>query len=150
LSGAPFGYQSLTNFGHREQRPHNVKIVSLNRAQEPEEIFDPHFCNQRIFMAKLIGRIEAAHPTMIVVDKFFSLKACEEDGPNNELRSSVLASPVPIVLGVQTLTKRDLERDVQLTDTEKNVFGDTCLVLAPKLDFDEKPSSRVTYGLTRL
>src|SRR5712691_11673785 len=66
LSAAPFGYQRLTTSSHRTARPHSVKIVSLAKQQEPDEIFPPHFCAQRLFMAKLLERIESAHPAVIV------------------------------------------------------------------------------------
>lgn len=151
LSAAPFGYQRLTTSSHRSPRPHSVKIVSLAKQQEPDEIFPPHFCRQRLFMAKLLKRIETAHPAVIVIDKYFSSAACGENEPNEQLRNSVVASPVPIIVGLQTLTKRDLERETHLTEAEKKAFGDTCLVLAPAFKFDDADlPSRVKYGLTRL
>ena len=151
LSAAPFGYQRLTSSSHRSPRPHSVKIVSLAKQQEPDDIFPPHFCKQRLFMARLLERIEGAHPAAIVIDKYFSPTACDEDEPNKRLRNSVAASPVPIIIGLQTLTKRDLERDKTLTEAEKKAFGDACLVLAPTFKFDDADQhSRVKYGLTRM
>jgi CHASE2 domain-containing protein len=151
LSAAPFGYQRLTTSSHRSPRPHSVKIVSLAKQQEPDEIFPPHLCRQRIFMAKLLQRIENAHPALIVIDKYFSATACGESEPNEQLRNSVVASPVPIIVGLQTRTKRDLERDVHLTEAQKKAFGDTCLVLVPAFKFDNADlPSTVKYGLTRL
>src|SRR5258708_8921563 len=151
LSAAPFGYQRLTASSHRTARSHSVKIVSLAKQQEPNEIFPPHFCAQRLFIGKLVERIESAHPAVIVIDKYFSPTACRENGPNEHLRNSVVTSQVPIIIGLQTLTKRDLERDGHLTEAEKKAFGNTCLALANafKLDDPNLPS-RTKYGITRL
>ena len=151
LSEAPFGYQRVTTSSHRPPRAHSVKIISLAKGQEPDDIFAPHLCRQRVFISKLLERVESFHPAVIVIDKYFSLEGCEEKEPNERLRNSVATSPVPIIIGLQTLTGRQIERDERFTAAEKKAIGATCLMLAPYFKFDDRSfRSTVKYGLTRL
>jgi hypothetical protein len=151
VSAAPFGYQRLMTSSRRTPRPHSVKIISITKQQEPDDILPPHFCRQRLFIAKLLERVESSHPAVIVIDKYFSVTACEENKPNERLRDAIAGSPVPIIIGLQTLTKEDIEKDEQLTEAEKKAFGDTCLVLAPSFKFGDRGLPAIAkYGLTRL
>lgn len=151
LSEAPFGYQRLTTSSRRPPRAHSVKIISLAKGQEPDDIFAPHLCRQRVFVSKLLERVESFRPAVIVIDKYFSSEGCEEKEPNERLRNSVATSPVPIIIGLQTLTGREIERDERFTAAEKNAIGATCLMLAPYFKFDDRGfRSTVKYGLIRL
>jgi hypothetical protein len=151
ISEATFGYQRLTTSSRRPPRAHSVKIISLAKGQEPDDIFAPHLCRQRVFISKLLERVESFHPAVIVIDKYFSLEGCEEKEPNERLRNSVATSPVPIIIGLQTLTGREIERDERFTAAEKKAIGATCLMLAPHFKFDDHGvPSTFKYGLTRL
>jgi len=98
-----FWYQALVQAGGRKPRDHFVRLVTLVRNREPEEIFQD-ICSQRLFMAKLILKLKISQSAVIVIDKFFPVHSCPD--PMNEgnrlLGQALQDSDVPIVLGLRT------------------------------------------------
>ena len=72
-----------------------VRLVTFERGSEPSNIFgDENLCRQRLFLARLIQRLEQLGAKSIVVDKYFDPHTCESwpSGPQNgtdELRKVV-------------------------------------------------------------
>src|SRR6266478_8507546 len=56
-----FWYQTVVKAGNRKPRARYVRLVTFVPTREPSEIFD-NMCRQRLFMGKLLRRIEESHP----------------------------------------------------------------------------------------
>lgn len=143
---AAFWYQTTVKAGNRRPRAHYVRLVTLVKGREPDEIFQ-NMCRQRVFMAKLLTRIEEARPALIVVDKFYSLHSCEsaDDPGNKEFLQALRSSEVPVVLGLKSSDSEELEAQ-QLSDEERKALRGADLVLEPTFPFS---AENVRYGLIR-
>jgi hypothetical protein len=144
-----FWYQTVVTAGERKPRDHFVRIVTLVRHREPDEIFYD-YCKQRLLMAKLISNIQQARPAVIVVDKFFSAHSCPDpmSEGNQSFRQVLKTSSVPIVMGLQTSDPEELEAQGSLETTETMALKRANLVLEPAFKFDA--GDQVLFGLTRL
>lgn len=145
-----FWYQSLVKAGNRTPRNKFVRIVELREHQGPDELFD-NICKQRLLMARLIQKLQAAAPRVIVIDKYFSLGSCpnRDDQGNRELAQAISNTNVPIVLGVHTLKAHDLELQSPLSPVEKKGLEEAQLVEVPALQFADA-NRLIEYGLIRL
>jgi CHASE2 domain-containing sensor protein len=145
---SPFWYQTTVKAGNRRPRDHYVRLVTLVRSREPNEIFD-NICKQRLFMGKLLEKIEASGPAVIVIDKFFSPHSCPnpDDDGNKKLLESLRNTQIPIVLGLKTSDPDDLAAQTPLSDTETKALEKANLVLEPTLRFSA--GGNVKYGLIR-
>jgi CHASE2 domain-containing sensor protein len=143
-----FWYQTVVKAGSRKPRDHYVRLVTLVRTREPDEIFDD-MCKQRLFMAKLLAKIESARPAVIVIDKFYSPYSCRdpENEGNKRLLGSLRGSDVPIIIGLRTSDSNELDVQTPLSSSEKDAMRKASLVLEPSLRFNA--GANVMYGLIR-
>jgi len=145
-----FWYQPLVKAGNRTPRNHFVRIVTLSDQREPGELF-ANVCRQRVFMARLLEKLQRAGPSVIVIDKYFSPDSCPNtDDPGNlMLRQAISSSTIPIVLGVHTMDAEQLRIRGSLSPSEEKNLQVASLVVTPGLQLANS-SGLVTYGLIRL
>jgi len=132
LQAAAFPYRVISNF-YSPPGELQVRLVTLEQGSEPSDIFgDERLCRQRVFVARLIQRLEQLGAKSIVVDKYFNPHTCESlpKGPQNgtdELLEVVSRTSVPITLGLHTTDVGGLagrSREIK-----------TCLILADSIQF---------------
>jgi len=145
-----FCYQPLLKAGNRTPRNRFVRIATLSDQREPEELF-ANICRQRVFMARLIQKLQAASPSLIVIDKYFSPDSCPnpDDLGNRMLNEAISTTHIPIVLGIHTLDKEQLKIRAPLSRLEEDHLRTAGLVVSPALQFANS-SGLVNYGLIRL
>ena len=150
LLSSAFWYQPLVRAGNRGPRNRFLRIVTLSDQREPNELF-ANICRQRVFMARLIKKLQAGGPSVIVVDKYFSPDSCPDshDPGNQMLAQAISSTNIPIVLGVHTLDADQLRLRGPLSQPEENSLKVAPLVTSPGLKFDH-PSGLISYGLIRL
>ena len=143
-----FWYQLVVKAGSRKPRDHYVRLVTLVKSREPDDVFDD-MCRQRLFMSMLLNKIEASKAAVIVIDKFYSPHSCSDpdNQGNRNFVESLSNSPMPIILGLRTSDHDELGAQGPLNDVEKKAFLPGTLVLEPTLRFPA--ASNVKYGLIR-
>jgi len=143
-----FWYQFVVKAGRRKPRDRYVRLVTLVQSREPREIFD-NMCRQRLFMGKLLRKIEQSEPAVIVIDKFFSPSSCPnlDDEGNQEFLQSLRDTRIPIIVGLRTSDPEQLAIQSELTGSEKKALQKANLVLEPVLQFGA--GGNVKYGLIR-
>lgn len=114
--------------------PLQVKIVTLEKGFEPSIIFgkEDALCRQRIFLARLIERLQKLGAKSIVIDKYFGQDTCTKlpAGPQNgtdQLKKAMANTSIPITLAIHTTDVGGLagkSREIK-----------TCLVLAQTMQF---------------
>jgi CHASE2 domain-containing sensor protein len=145
-----FWYQPLLKAGNRTPRNRFVRIATLGDQREPGELF-ANICKQRIFMSRLIQKLQSAGPSVIVIDKYFSPDSCPDpsDPGNRMLRDVISTSQIPIVLGIHTLDREHLKLRPPISKLEEDHLKVAGLVVSPLLRFTN-PLGLVSYGLIRL
>jgi CHASE2 domain-containing sensor protein len=145
-----FWYQPLLKAGNRTPRNRFVRIATLSDQREPGELF-ANICRQRVFMARLIQKLQTAGPSLIVIDKYFSPDSCPDpaDPGNQMLGQAISTSNIPIVLGIHTLDSEQLKLRGPLSQSDEAGLKTAGLVVSPSLQFTN-PSGLVSYGLVRL
>lgn len=107
LQLAPFPYRLFSD-AYSTPGELQVRLVTFERGSEPGNIFgDENLCRQRVFLARLIQRLQQLGAKSIVVDKYFDPHTCDHlpTGPQNgtdELRRVVSTTSIPITLGLHT------------------------------------------------
>jgi CHASE2 domain-containing sensor protein len=104
-------YSILTKFTYRKPSNRKVVLVTLTEGKEPDEIFaEP--CTQRLFMARLISRLNEVNAAVIALDKFYGRSACDVGGNETKaLIAAVANSRAPITRGLPTTLFRAQDRD---------------------------------------
>ena len=140
-------YTYLTTFDRRKPENLSTSVVILRDDSEPKEVMSA-FCVHREFVRKLVEEIQAHDPAGIVVDNYISADPCPID---HDFDVTLLNATVPIVLGLHTLKKDEIERLLRrpLAPAELESFSRACQAL---FDNRELPhgTSRVRRGLLRL
>jgi CHASE2 domain-containing sensor protein len=128
---AAFWYQLLLRAGPHAPRSKHVDVVVMQERALPDgALSNP--CNQRLLLARLLERLNAAGAGLIVLDRYFTSGGCpESDGANASLIAAVAGSRAPIVVGLHTVEREGGE-----------------LVL-PR-HFELGPAPHVTSGLIRI
>jgi hypothetical protein len=109
---APIGYQHVTELGFRQPMPHLVQIVALR--QDESSVWSQNICERRLFLSKLLEKIEHQRPSLIVVDMFFPEGAClAGDSGTDALQKTITTSDVPIVVGLGTYTPWEYTQPVR-------------------------------------
>jgi CHASE2 domain-containing sensor protein len=140
-----FWYQALAGAGDHSTRAHFVRIVSLSDGTEPHELF-VNACTQRIFLARLIRRLDEAKPAVVVLDKFFKPDSCPaQDEGTRLLKEAIAESKTPIVVAQSTSLERRVEKST-LGSLEALFTDDNELIRDPKLQLPE----RVNYGVIQI
>ncbi len=104
---APGVAQTIFNFSGFYQRvvaaprdpiPRHTAVVEIDPEKEPEVASLHTICEQRAMMARLLCGVASAQPQVIVVDKFFLPRDCEQD---SQLRAAVreISEHTPVVVG---------------------------------------------------
>ncbi len=145
-----FWYQPLLKAGNRTPRNRFVRIATLSDQREPGELF-ANICKQRVFMARLIQKLQSAGPSLIVIDKYFSPNSCPDsnDPGNRMLDEAISTTQIPIVLGIHTLDAEQLKLRAPVSKLEEDHLKRAGLVLTSTLQFPNS-SGLVSYGLIRL
>jgi hypothetical protein len=129
---AAFPYKLISN-AYSAPGELRVRLVTFERGSEPRNIFgDENLCRQRLFLARLIERLEQLGAKSIVVDKYFDPHTCDNlpNGLANgteELLRVVRTTSVPITLGLHTTDVGGLagkSREIK-----------TCMILAGAMQF---------------
>jgi len=153
--GAPIRYQDVTHLGFRHPMPHLVQIVRLGK-DKPLDLSE--LCQRRLFLAKLLEKIEAAHPALIVLDIFFGEETCPPGDPGTlALQKAIATSSIPVVVALYTFTPSEYEDS--LHNPNKNSRGSLVsqsefqnadaarLVLRPNLKFDTSNRANIPGNL---
>jgi hypothetical protein len=142
--GAPFGYQWFTQAGYRNPSPHLVQLVTLAEGREPKELFDDRGrCRRRLFLTKLIGRIEKQSPSLIVVDYSFPLSGCAED---EQLRSIIANSPVPMIVGLAPETLEQYQNFSGIGSRQSADSNRACLVQTESMELGSTDHRSLVKG----
>jgi CHASE2 domain len=142
LQFTAFPYKLISN-AYSKPGELKVRIVTFERGSEPSTIFgnEASLCRQRIFLAKLIQRLQQLSAKSIVIDKYFNPTMCDSwpPGPQNgtdELKDVISKTSIPITLGLHT-------NDVGgLAGKSRQIK--TCLILADAMRFGSRSCSKKT------
>ena len=95
-------YSIVSKFTFHKPSNRKVVLVTLSEGKEPDEIFaEP--CTQRLFMARLISRLNQVNVAVIALDKFYGRSACDVRGDETkELVGAIANSRAPITRGLPT------------------------------------------------
>ena len=132
LSGV---YQRAVTVGWRKPEPRFTVIVELNVDNDPRlrAVSVNAVCDQRAFLAELIGRLTAAGPAVIVLDKYFGRDICERHPAGTEaLRRAVAnarAAGIPVVVGLNAVQGPGGEHPGGGIRIEPSLFGETSSVV---------------------
>lgn len=105
-----FWYRHFGPAGPRPTRIDEFKIVSIDRDVEPASTLGVNRCTHRAFMAKLLAKVAAQDPRLIVVDKWYGIVppgGCPvgKDGKDGttELQDAIrnISAKVPLVIAVE-------------------------------------------------
>jgi CHASE2 domain-containing sensor protein len=140
-------YTYLTTLDWRKPQNRFTTVITIRENREPQELFD-NFCAHREFLALMIKEIVSQDPAGIVVDNYFSNEPCPVDRQLTQILSN---SKVPVIVGLHTLNKQELEHWLKrrLTPKELESFGRACLVVHNNLKLNLPEETRVHYGLLR-
>jgi CHASE2 domain-containing sensor protein len=70
-------YQQLVTTGPRKPISHYTVVVEIDPKKDPLSVdIYAGLCQQRAFLANLVGVVAAAHPAVIVLDKYFDTSRC--------------------------------------------------------------------------
>lgn len=104
-------YQQLLTAGPRTTAPRYTAIVDIARNVEPDDV-TLNICSQRQFIAKLIGAVATAHPSVIVIDKYFGPTTCTKTPAGTDALRQAIADAIrggtPVVVG-RYLDRNSLE-----------------------------------------
>lgn len=99
-------YQQLVTTGPRKPIPHYTVVVEIDPKKDPLSVdIYAGLCQQRAFLASILGVVAAANPAVIVLDKYFDTTRCaasdEEKNLNSKLVQAwtVASRQVPIISG---------------------------------------------------
>jgi hypothetical protein len=150
-------YTYLTTMDWRKPQNRYTSVITVRENREPRKLFDD-FCAHREFLAALIKEIRSHDPASIVVDNYFSSDACPTDSQHPEVLSAdgqltqvLSTTTVPVILGLHTLKKHELERllNRRLTATELESFSRACQVVHDNIKLDLPQGALIRYGLIR-
>ena len=124
-------YAGVLNFASYDSSS-QVSVIAIKA--ELEDI-QQNLCRERSYMADLVTALATQHPSVIVVDKYFSPNACAQNPDSTrKLIEAIRSLRVPVIVG-------------ESTDIASEEVDESCLVQKPQLDFS---SSNVHSGLLRL
>jgi len=124
-------YNALLQWATADTSP---QVTLLAISGNLEEI-QSNICMGRSYMADVLRTLATEHPSVIVIDKFYSPTGCVSDPQSTaELISAARSVSIPVLIG-------------ESTGTIHEKLDGACLVRKPQLDFG---SSNVYHGLTRL
>ena len=142
-------HQRLCTVGYFKPRVHFTRLITLSNKSEPIE----DKCEGREFMAKLLLRLRDIGPAVVVIDKWYSPRVCEDSSGTTNFRSAILqlSERVPIVLGEDSNTLEELRAnaDPNLNKLLQNGFTEEDqLANEPRLVPEN--GKTIFYGLVRL
>jgi hypothetical protein len=113
-----FWYRYLGPDGPRQTRIDEFRIITIARNVEPGSALGEYRCTHRAFMAKLLEKVAAHDPRLIVVDKWYGIippGVCPKDEKGKdgteELRDSVraVAPKVQMVFAVGAYNRDNIQ-----------------------------------------
>ena len=114
-----FWYRHFGPNGPRQTRIDEFKIVIIDRNVEPGSTLGEFRCTHRAFMAKLLAKVAAQDPRLIVVDKWYGIVppgVCPvgKDGKDGttELKDTIrdISAKVPVVIAVEAFNGENIQR----------------------------------------
>ncbi|HVW25571.1 MAG TPA: CHASE2 domain-containing protein [Polyangiaceae bacterium] len=97
-----FTYRLLTGAGFHSNRAKTVRLVTMDRSTEGNELTD-NVCPQREFLSVVLQNLEDAGVAGIVLDKHFSGTSCVPDDARSLALVTVLQKArIPITIGLHT------------------------------------------------
>ncbi len=96
-------YERLVTAGPRSHVPRFTAIVEIKAPREPASVSFLNVCEQRGFLDRLIQKIAAQSPSVIVVDKYFGADTCDRcsagtKGLTRTVRE-LRAAGTPVIVG---------------------------------------------------
>jgi hypothetical protein len=137
--GAPLRYEDVTQLGFRRPMPHLVQIVAVGKNKPID--FSTAICARRLFLARVLEKIEDTHPSLIVLDIYFPEQLCPAGDPGTEaLRKAIATSKTPVVAALETYTPSEY---AQLSRGENKPPG---LPLVSERQFETARAARLVLG----
>jgi len=153
-----FWYRHFGPEGPRQTRIDEFKIVIIDRNVEPGSTLGEFRCTHRAFMAKLLAKIAAQDPRLIVVDKWYGKvppNVCPvgKDGKDGtaELKNTIrdISAKVPVVLAVEAFHGAIIQQRCSGLHSEDLQSDEVVLGNYAPLSRDI-PADRVRLGLASI
>lgn len=134
----------------RSTVPHATTLVLINPDADPTAISLRQTCEQRGYMAALLGAVAAQEPAVIVIDKYFTAKTeCPDTTPRLQAAFADVSRRIPMVVGIsihQDAAPHDVDgKDVYEVEPPLELAGAPVRVGAVNVDLD---SRRLPLGWT--
>ena len=135
-------YGPLMQLRYHAPALRSVRLLSLKPSELSPNLFS-NPCDGRKFLTVLIPVLAAQHARTIVIDRYFSAGACDDDDPDNRIANDAFRAALngagvpPVVVG-----QRTREKEGNATDE-----GD-CVVLVQPFDFHQRSTGTSTSTST--
>jgi hypothetical protein len=153
-----FWYRHFGPEGPRQTRIDEFKLVIIDRDVEPASTLGVNRCTHRAFMAKLLAKVAAQDPRLIVVDKWYGkvpTNVCPvgKDGKDGttELTNTIrdISGKVPLVLAVEAFDGAIIQQRCSDLHSEDLQSDEVVLGTYAPLNQDI-PADRVSLGLAQI
>lgn len=143
-------YPRLTGAGSKSGKAQHTVVITIGREETKELLDDP--CAVRRLVAHLIKALQDVRPSALAIDRSFNLTGCGSEVTNSLLRTELMSSRIPIVLGQATQSFDDLQTKWPLVFANllTHGFSEDDLLVADPVPFSDVQPGKVMVGLMRL
>src|ERR1700688_1569759 len=152
MTSTTFRYRTFARAGYRKPRTQLIRLVTRERAKEPDEVFNvvgttdrQNICHQRALMAKLISKLTRAAAGAIVIDKYFApstIPCATDNDSTRDLQASIeaAADKLPVVVSENDSSASQLKAAQEgiLTEGQTKAFEKADVIVFPTLEFKGK------------
>jgi hypothetical protein len=153
-----FWYRHFGPDGPRQTRIDEFKIVIIDRDTEPASILGVNRCTHRAFMAKLLAKVAAQDPRLIVVDKWYGIVppgVCPVGKDGNDgtaaLKKTIrdISVKVPLVLAVEAFDGASIQQRCSSLHSE-DLESDQVVLGVHELLNQDISVDRISLGLAEI
>jgi hypothetical protein len=84
-------YHWLVTSGPRKPELNITNLVELNKETTRDDVSSSNVCRERAFTGAMLATLSQAHPSVVVLDKWYEPQSCEHDLHDRELSQMLIA-----------------------------------------------------------